>query len=401
MTWVSLAAAGILAASFAFALWMARSIIRPINELGENAEALARGAPGREPELPEARRVWSVLQHAWEQLRVSEDRLRRASQAAGFGIHDLEPASGRSWWSVHLARLLGLRDDDASGSIDRVWSQLHPDEREATRKRLGEVMRQVGPYELELHVQLPDGTQRWLLDCGESTGPLDPHSGLATRLTGIVIDITERKENEQRIRLLMREVTHRSKNLLSLVLAIARRTAASNPQEFLARFNERVLALSASHDLLVESDWRGIDLADLIHAQLAHFTDHLDERIVITGPPVRLQTSAAQSIGMALHELATNAGKYGALSGARGQIEIVWSLSDDATEQGFCLTWRESHGPRVITPARDGFGTLVTGELLVNALSARVDRDYAQAGFCWSLRCPARVVIEDNLETTN
>src|SRR5262249_5547227 len=147
------------------------------------------------------------------------------------------------------------------------------------------------------------------------------------RIVGTVADITERKwleeerkAREEKERLLMREVNHRAKNILSVVDAIAHRTAAQNPEDFAERFSERIRALSANQDLLVRNEWRGVEIKDLVHAQLAHFADLIGSRIVVDGPNLRLKAAGAQAIGLALHELATNAGKYGALSADRGCV---------------------------------------------------------------------------------
>ncbi len=172
-------------------------------------------------------------------------------------------------------------------------------------------------------------------------------------------DITELKRQEEQISLLMREVNHRSKNILTLVQAIARQTAASRPADFLRRFDERVRALAASQDLLVKSEWTGADLAQLIRSQLAHFKDFIDARIALNGPDLVVTTPAAQALGMALHELATNAGKYGALSNANGQIRIDWNLVRDGSDDMFVMCWRERGGPLVQEPEIKGFGTTV------------------------------------------
>src|SRR5262249_391720 len=120
-------------------------------------------------------------------------------------------------------------------------------------------------------------------------------------------DVTEQKAHEEQIHLLMREVNHRAKNMLSLVLAIARQTSAREPEHFIGHFTERVQALAANQDLLIRNDWKGVDARDLVHAQLAHFSDLIGSRIIVHGPKLRLNAVAAQAIGLALHELATNA----------------------------------------------------------------------------------------------
>jgi two-component sensor histidine kinase len=129
------------------------------------------------------------------------------------------------------------------------------------------------------------------------------------------------------VHVLMREINHRSKNMLGLVQAIARETAATGkPEDFMRRFTERVEALAANQDLLVRNKWRGVDVEDLVRAQLAHFADLVGSRIALHDPKLRLNATAAQAIGLALHELATNAGKYGALLVSAGRIDVDWRL---------------------------------------------------------------------------
>jgi two-component sensor histidine kinase len=153
-------------------------------------------------------------------------------------------------------------------------------------------------------------------------------------MVGTVQDITERKrreeerrESEQREHLLMREANHRAKNMPSLVQAIARQTAAREPEDFVERFTERIQALAATQDLLVRNKWQGVDVGDFVRAQLAHFADLVGPRIVVHGPNLRLNAAAAQATGLALHELATNAGKYGALSTDSDRVDFSWELT--------------------------------------------------------------------------
>src|SRR5271167_421718 len=126
--------------------------------------------------------------------------------------------------------------------------------------------------------------------------------------------------------------------MLSVVLAIARQTASATPGEFIERFSERIQALAASQDLLVQNKWKGVDLNELVQSQLAHFRDLIGTRIELQGPPLFVSASAAQAIGMALHELATNGGKYGALANGDGRVEIEWSLErTNAVETAFVM----------------------------------------------------------------
>jgi PAS domain S-box-containing protein len=208
-------------------------------------------------------------------------------------------------------------------------------------------------------------------------------------------DITERKCHEEREQLLMREMNHRAKNMLGLVQAIARQTATRNPEEFIERFSERIQALSANQELLVRDEWKGVETEDLVHAQLAPFLDLIGSRLVVQGPKLRLKATAAQAIGLALHELATNAGKYGALSTDTGRVDICWATDGDI----FTISWVELDGPPVSAPKRRGFGTVVMQEMAEDTVDGTVDLDYAPSGLAWRLTCPAANALGPNGDT--
>jgi two-component sensor histidine kinase len=178
----------------------------------------------------------------------------------------------------------------------------------------------------------------------------------------------ERDDREAHVRLIMRELSHRSKNLLAIVLAIARQTARHTRSfdDFEARFNARLQALADAHDLLVEQQWAGASLTDLVNAQLSAFGM---EKVSCHGGPVILRTEAVQNVALALHELATNSAKYGALSAPHGKVDIDWRQgADKSGERVLRLTWRESGGPRVTAPPTKGFGCFVLERVTVNAL---------------------------------
>jgi PAS domain S-box-containing protein len=219
----------------------------------------------------------------------------------------------------------------------------------------------------------------------------------------VVRDITERKRAEAQVQLLLREVNHRAKNILSVVQAMAQRTAASSSQEFISRLSERIRGLSASNDLLVRNQWQNVPLAELVRSQLAHFGDLLENRIAVRGPDLRIKAAAAQVVGMALHELATNAGKYGALSTDTGRVEIVWRLerAGGAGAPTFTMEWSENGGPTVVTPTRRGFGWSVLCELTKASLGADVTLEYPPTGVIWRLGCPADRVGEGDAAQEN
>jgi two-component sensor histidine kinase len=200
---------------------------------------------------------------------------------------------------------------------------------------------------------------------------------------------TNRCRAEEHQRLLMQELSHRTKNLLSVVQSIANQTAAASPTDFVERFAQRIQALSASHDLLVLSEWRGVEVESLVRTQLAHFADLLGERIIIEGPPLSVTPSAAQSIGMALHELATNAGKYGSLSDDHGGVTIDWRIDDDE----FSIGWIEHDGPCVKPPKRRGFGSTIISAVAEASVGGEVKLNYKSSGVTWRLRCAASKVL--------
>jgi two-component sensor histidine kinase len=190
---------------------------------------------------------------------------------------------------------------------------------------------------------------------------------------------------------LLRELVHRSKNLLAVVQAMSRQTAAGSPsvEEFQRKFGARLQALSMAHDLLISQDWRGAAMHDLVRAQMAYCLDvakdELAQRALIEGPKLMLKPEAAQNIGLALHELATNALAYGALSRPDGAVSLKWGLEDGRLN----IEWRESGGPSVATPPREGFGHKVVKRLVALALDGEATLNFPPDGLVWTLSIPA------------
>jgi PAS domain S-box-containing protein len=198
--------------------------------------------------------------------------------------------------------------------------------------------------------------------------------------TSVAVDVSERKTNEDQLRLLLRELTHRCKNLLAVIHAIARQTASRtrSVEDFLDRFSARLVAIGASHDLLIADDWHGASLRMLVEQQLGEHADRFGEQIAIEGEDVMLKPEAVQNLGLALHELATNAQKYGSLSEPDGQVSIRWQFCEEASK--LRLTWQEKGGPPVRPPERSGFGRAMIETVVSRALEGDVNLTFPPKG---------------------
>ena len=275
-----------------------------------------------------------------------------------------------------------------SGAVDYLQKPINPS-----------ILRSKVAVLVELFLkqrQLEDANHALSAEVAERRVVQQKLSELNETLEQRVRDRTEaHKLAEQQIRLLMTEVNHRSKNLLSVVMAIAQQTAASSPREFVKRFSNRVQALAVNHDLLVKSQWRNIETSELISGQLAHFGDIVGKRILVGGPPLRLRSATAQSIGMVVHELSTNAVKYGALSSDEGRIEIAWEIDSSGTEPFFLVRWTERNGPPIVAPTYRGFGTTVVTRMVEMSLDGETELDYAPTGLTWKFACPLKNAMEE------
>jgi PAS domain S-box-containing protein len=320
-------------------------------------------------------------------LAVSDARFRITFENAPVGIANTAPDGRFLRVNEALCRFLGYSADElATKSFQDV---THPDDLAASVAATEQIRGgKIGRYDADKRYLRKDGATVWArltFNCvRKSDGSID-------YFVGVVEDITARKHAEERVHLLMREANHRIKNILGLVQAIARPIAALEPQDFMDRFAERIQALAANQDLLVRNAWRGVDIENLVHSQLAHLDDLVGSRIAVSGKKLRLNADAAQAIGLALHELATNAGKYGALSTEDGHVDISWQLDGDILS----MEWKECGGPRVQVPERRGFGSTVIDAMVKQTVGGEVQLDYAPSGLEWRLTCPGQNALED------
>jgi two-component sensor histidine kinase len=254
-------------------------------------------------------------------------------------------------------------------------------------------------FPAEYRIVRPDGTIRWLSGRGQVVAR--GMDGKAQRLVNVAADITERKVAENHIQFLMRELTHRSKNLLAVVQGIAGQTmrTAGTIDEFRKKFMQRLQGLAASHDLLVNRNWQGASLADLVRDQLAPFAEVGSARLHVSGPDILVSPEAAQAIGLALHELATNAVKYGALSVPIGQVTVFWALENHGTElPRLRLNWAEQNGPLVTPPTHKGFGHLMFAEMIAKQLNGKIATNFAPQGLNWELSIPTANLVTERDE---
>nr|WP_301302079.1 HWE histidine kinase domain-containing protein [Methylorubrum extorquens] len=329
---------------------------------------------------------------AREALAEREERLRVATTVADLGIFEWHVLDDRATWeNERMFAIFGRRPDEGSiGKSAFLKEILHPEDRPVFRQAILRALRD----DTILHAtgrirRHDDGLWRTIDMAGrfERTRP----GGLPRRLIGVVADVTDRHLSEERRSLLIRELHHRVKNTLATVQAIVGSTArtATSIDSFHEAFVGRIKSLAHTHSVLTEATWQTASLRDLLASELMPYAESETEtspdlRIVLDGPAVDLPSEIAVPIGMAIHELTTNAAKYGALSTGRGRITITWSVDAGVLH----LDWRESGGPRVTPPTRQGFGSRLLQRVLTAQVQAQITTDYAPEGFHLTLAAP-------------
>jgi len=337
------------------------------------------------------------LSEANSQLQEGQALYRSALAAGRMGTWETDLVARTRLWTPEGMALFGINLPDGRGHVggaqDEYWSALHPDDRHLMQK-FHELADNQDSFTSEYRVVWPDGTTLWLRGHGRVVARTP--DGKVHRLVSILADVTERKAAEDHAKFLMHELSHRSKNLLTVIQSISRRTArtATTMEEFESRFGQRLQGLAASHDVLVRNSWQGAPLADLMRQHLMPFLDIQSSRVEFTGPDLVVTAEATQAIGLAIHELATNAIKYGALSVPSGKVKISWAFdSESFASRALLLKWVEQGGPRVVPPSRNGFGHLVIGEMMERSLNAKVALEFVACGLEWSVSIPATSLV--------
>jgi len=293
-----------------------------------------------------------------------------------------EPTGELFWYNRRWYEFTGTTLDEMYGW---GWQKVHhPEHLERATEKFRDHLISGEVWEDTFPLRGKDGEFRWFLSRAE---PLRDAEGQIIRWFGTNTDITEIREASERIRLLLLEVNHRSKNMLGVVMALGRNTLRLSGADFLERFNQRLLSLSANQDVLVQRNWTEVPVADLVEAQLA-FAKGSQGTVEASGPDVLLAPKSAEVIGMALHELATNAIKHGALSCEGGLVSLTWEVTQGPNGPSMVLRWQESGGPEVVAPRHNGFGTTLIRDIPARSLGETV-LDYRPEGLLWELHCDA------------
>jgi len=317
-----------------------------------------------------------------ERLRESEAIFRAMFNNSSLGKAQVDPATFHfTRVNDALCRLTGANAVDLLATT--MPEHVHSANRAALERGLAQLATgEIDAFDIEARILSAARPRVW---AQITLNTIADEKGAPYRLAAVFLDVTERKLAEQRNRMLMREVNHRAKNLLAVVKAIARQTAGSANYE--QRFIERVAALAAAHDVVVDNEWQGATLDSLILSQTGFFTDARSRRLTLSGPIVIVSVEASQMLAMTVYELAANAVKYGALSSDAGQVEAQWTVAGEAGAETFALEWRESGGPPPKKNHQAGFGSVVTRKLVATMFEGRVDAQFLPTGLVWRFEC--------------
>ena len=326
------------------------------------------------------------LEASTTRLLESEQRRSLALVAGNMGAWDWDRENGDCLWDDGHYQIFGVDPKSFAVSAENVRALIHPDDWDAMQTALEHLFNKREPYQMEFRVRRANGEIRW---CAGSAAPTVDESGRVIRISGVTVDITDRKEAEERQVLLAREVDHRAKNALALVQSIVRLTRADSVKEYVGAVEGRIKALSRAHTVLALSRWQGADLGGLVEEELAPFRTDETGKIVLDGPKMLLQPTPAQTLALALHELATNAAKYGALSSATGRVKLVWKIEGG----NLVLQWGETGGPEAKKPATSGFGTRIILASVEGQLNGKATFDWAPGG----LQCVMTVPLSDEI----
>jgi PAS domain S-box-containing protein len=325
-------------------------------------------------------------------LAEREDRFRTLANSIPQLAWMANPDGRIFWYNERWYEYTGTTPDEMQRT---GWQTVHdPDVLPVVLERFKASLATGEPFDMTYPIKGADGVFRPFLT---RAVPIRDAHGRIVRWLGTNTDITAQKEHEAHLNFVMRELSHRSKNLLAVVQAMARQTMqhSGDFDDFEGRFMGRLHGLARSHDVLVRQDWAGAAIRDLVGAQLAPFVREDGASLDISGPDLMLKPDAVQNLGFALFELATNAVKYGALASPVGKVQVRWEFVEGAGETRVRLVWTESGGPQVSAPNRKGFGTVVIERFMAAAFGGKVESAFLPGGFRWTLEIPAEHLLSE------
>jgi PAS domain S-box-containing protein len=393
-----IAAALILALSLS-ALLSRAFITKPFEIVTDGIRAWRQGDYQARIDLPGKSGEFSILARAFNDLmdnvaerqhalQASEERARLALEAGHMGTWWYDPSKRVGGWSSQATAMLGL--PHASEIMDHQhWLDiLHPEDFDRVVQKWYDSVKNQGDYQDEYRIRLPNGDLRWINSKGRVFFDIQKRP---VYFIGIFQDITEQKHAEEQQRFFLDELNHRVKNTLTTVQSIASQTlrTTETSAQFKEAFEGRLLALSKTHNLLTRKSWREAELRDVAEQELAPYRKPGDERVVLDGPNVRLPARYAINLGLVLHELVTNAAKYGALSTNAGHLEMTWTVveNEDRPDQ-LRICWTESGGPPVASPKRQGFGSRLIRRSIEGELGGYMVLNFAEGGVAYDISVP-------------
>ncbi len=319
-------------------------------------------------------------------LAAHNARLRLALKAGALGTWTLDLPEQELTASSGCKRIFG-RPLSQPFTYPELLASIHPDDRPAMQAAVIRTIEQGDPYMMEYRILTPAGEQRWVSIQGELQHRAD---GSPLAMAGYSTDITQRKFAEEHRAVLARELTHRVKNMLATVNAVVSQTLrdAASLEEASTAISGRIASLGEAQELLIQDEVDGAAIGDIVDRALMPFKDRRGERLTAEGPLVRLSPEITLALSMTLHELATNAVKYGALSGPRGRVAIEWSIKGKDGDRRLFFCWVEHDGPTVSPPTRTGFGTRMIERVLRRHVRGEVEIHYHPDGVRFEIEAP-------------
>jgi PAS domain S-box-containing protein len=331
--------------------------------------------------------VTLVLAALFAERRQQQARLEEALAAGAVMAFEWDARTGFSHHSANAAKVLGY-NQQAPLTTARFLALVHPEDRRHFEAQVQGVRPDKPSYTVEFRVLRPNTQEMWFEET--ATAEFDS-AGKCLRIKGLTVNITERKRADEHKRLLIAELDHRVKNVLARVSVVAMytREGSGTIDEYVRALDQRIQSMAVAHASLSQASWQGVRVADTVRNQLAPYATKVNT--TTCGPDIKLTATATEALAMVLHELVTNASKYGALSVPEGQVSVSWEIrnSGDAAAV-LAIVWRERGGPPVLTPPQSGYGTSLIRDLIPHELAGTVDLAFLSEGVSCTIEIPLK-----------